>query len=409
MRAYIGAAALAAAGSCLAADLFVVDISSGSQTARATFSNAIDAVDAIEVANLSKYITYTGTEVVTGNVNFRGMPMFVGFLTANSARLTFQVPSLGIDKTFNGSGANVPAARDNAQNKLAEFLKNGNLLGAIQKELARVSPVDPVAGNPNSLQSVMISQQFQSSFTAQASNIAPPPPAPGQPPQPTPNLIGLGVAAGSLKSGDFKSRSASLPFSYTVRSDVTPGHQFVVDVPVTVVETEGARTYSAGIGLTYRRPITSRWALAPAVGYAATGSPDLGSAAQIASGSLTSSYEFPAGRSAVAIGNMIGYYETLKFSAGDYSFNPDIHNTVFRNGIMASVPFNVGSRFAVEYSYINTQFTGTKLYNNMYNEWGITVGSAKGVRGVLSYVRAGVTYIHAPNSKGFTFNGGYWF
>ena len=409
MRSLIGAAVLAAAGSCLAADLFVVDISSSGQSAHVTFGTAVDALDAIKVANLKKHITYSGTEVVQGDVNYRGLPMFVGFLTANDATLTFRVPSLGIDQTFIGSGASVPKARNDAQKQLVEYLKTGNLLGAIQQELARVSPVDPVAGNPASLQSVMISQQFQTSFTAQASNIAPPPPAPGQPVPPTPNLIGLGIGVGSLKSGDFDSRSATLPLSYTLRSSATPGHQFTVDVPLTVVETQGARSYAGGVALTYRRPITARWALAPSIGYAATGSPDLGSAAQIASGALTSSYEFPAGRSTVAIGNMVGYYETLKFKVADYSFDPDIHNTVFRNGVMASVPFVMGSRYAVEYSYINTQFTGTKLYNQLYNEFGVTVGTAKGIGGILSYVRVGATYVYAPNSKGFTFNGGYWF
>jgi hypothetical protein len=212
-----------------------------------------------------------------------------------------------------------------------------------------------------------------------------------------------------MKSDNLSSRSVTLPLSYTLRSSTHPGHQFSVDVPLTVVETEGARSYSGGVGLTYRVPITGRWALAPGVGYAATGSPDLGSAAQIASGSLTSSYEFPVGSSIVAIGNMVGYYETLKFEVANYSFNPGIHNTVFRNGIMASVPLNLGSRYAVEYSYINTQFAGTKLYNDLYNEWGVTFGTAKGVGGILSYVRAGISYLYAPHSKGFTFNGGYWF
>ena len=156
-----------------------------------------------------------------------------------------------------------------------------------------------------------------------------------------------------------------------------------------------------------RVPITRGWALAPGVNYAVAGSRELGSVAQIASASLTSSYELPVGSTVIGMGNMVGYYETLKFSVGDYSFDPEITNTVYRNGLMWSVP--LGGRVAAEFSYINTQFTGTELYINAYNEFGLTFGTARGVEGVLSFVRAGATYLYSAKSKGFTLNVGYWF
>lgn len=405
MRALVIAAALVAACPAIAADLFTVDITSGGQSAHLGFSSAEDALNSVETANLARQITYTGTEAANVFINFRGLGMTLSY-PAGNAQLAFIVPSLGINQTFTGSGATVPQARDNAQDQLVEFLKSGNLLGRIMRELARVSPVDPIAGNPNSLQSRMVTQDFDSGFSSVASNMAPAP----QPGARTPNLIGIGLQYGGYKQDGLRSNAVTLPLSYTIRSSSDPGHQLNLRLPLTVVETEGATAYHAGLGLTYRLPLTRGWALAPGFNYAVTGSEDLGSVAQIASGSLTSSYELPLGATVLAMGNMIGYYKTLKFSAGDYSFDPEIRNTVFRNGLMWSVPHSwLGGRYAMEYSYINTQFTGTELYTNAYNEFGLTLGTARGVESVLSFLRAGVTYLYSSKSKGLGVNFGYWF
>lgn len=406
MRALIIAAALVAACPAIAADLFTVDISSGGQSARLGFSSAEDALNSVETARLSQTITYTGNEAASVLINFRGLPMTLAYQAAGSTQLVFTVPSLGINLTFNGSGASVPQARDDAQDQLIEYLKNGNLVGQIMQELARVSPVDPIAGNPNSLQSRMVAQDFDSSFTSHTTNI-------GAPPQPgarTPNLIGIGLQYGGYKQDDLKSNAVTLPLSYTIRSSSDAGHQLSVRVPLTVVETEGATSYQGGLGITYRLPVSQRWALAPSLGYAVAGSKELGSVAQIASGSLTSSYEMSLGSSVLALGNMWGYYRTLKFKVGDYEFDPEISNNVFRNGLMWSVPMSAfGSRYAIEYSYINTVFRGTELYVRSQNEFGLTFGTAKGVQGVLSFIRAGVTYLYSSRSEGFGVNVGYWF
>jgi hypothetical protein len=403
MRRFLIAAVFAVAGpTANAADLFVVDISSSGQSAHLTFNNAEDAINSIEVANLARTITYTGNEAASANVNFRGLPITLSYPTAGSTQLVFSVPSLGINLTFNGNGGSVPQARDDAQEQLVEYLKNGNLMGQIMKELARVSPVDPIAGNPNSLQSRMVAQDFDSSFTSHSSNLGAPPPG-GR----TPNLIGIGINYAGYKQGDFKTQAVTLPLSYTFRGNADPGHQFSIRVPVTFVDTEGATSYQAGIGLGYRLPITRGWALSPAINYAIAGSQDLGSAGQVASGSLTSSYELPLGGTVLAMGNMIGYYRTLKFKVGDYEFDPEISNTVYRNGLMWSVP--VSRRMAVEASYINTVFRGTELYVQSQNEFGLTIGTAKNVSGIASYIRAGVTYLYASRAEGFSLNVGYWF
>ncbi len=420
-----GAAALVVALMCaplpaLSAELFSADLTVGANSAHLSFTRAEDVVDVVKTQNLSQQLNYTGVEQATAIINFRGLGFILPYPALNSTQLNFVVPKLNINLTFNGNGGSVSAARDDAQHQLVDYLKNGNLVGQIQKELARSSPVDPTAGNPGSLQSRMVMNDFNTSFTSFASNIVAPQvdasaaagssAASGASGAPGSNLSGMGMTFGNYSQGGLTSRSLTAPFAYTIRSESDPGHQFTVRVPITVVDTDGAKSYYGGIGFTYRVPITKYWALAPGLSYGVAGSKDLGSVAQIASGSLTSSYEIPIGSQQITIGNMIGYYKTLKLKIADYEFDPQISNTVYRNGLMWSIPMNpFGLRTALELSYVNTIFTGTPLFSNTYNEFGFSIGSRRGQSGLKAYLRAGVTYLYSPTAHGASLNAGAWF
>jgi hypothetical protein len=52
---------------------------------------------------------------------------------------------------------------------------------------------------------------------------------------------------------------------------------------------------------------------------------------------------------------------------------------VFRNGVLVSMPTTLlGPKQALEFSYILTNYTGSQLYSNQYQEIGITLGTNKG-------------------------------
>src|ERR1051326_5737852 len=143
----------------LCAELFSADIVVGANSAHVAFNRAEDVVDVVKSQNLSQQDgNYTGVEQASVTVNFRGLTFIFASPAPTSTQLNFAVPKLNINLTFNGTGASVAAARDDAQQQLRDYLKNGSLVGQIQKELARSSPVDPVAGNPNSMQSRMVMQ-----------------------------------------------------------------------------------------------------------------------------------------------------------------------------------------------------------------------------------------------------------
>ncbi len=98
-------------------------------------------------------------------------------------------------------------------------------------------------------------------------------------------------------------------------------------------------------------------------------------------------------------------------SAGDYSIDPKINNTVFRNGVLASFPTLVsGRKMAFEVSFILTNYTGSALYSNRYQEVGVALGTNKGANSARSYFRAGATYLTGENGiTGARLNLGYWF
>ncbi len=391
---------LAFCQSALAADMFKVTTTVNGATTSQNFSVAMDSFDSTKEAAIKARLPgYTSTSAASVNLDYRGLGLNLAY-AANSTTLKLDIPSIGETRTFTG------ATRDQSQEQLKDFFKKngGDVLNRIMKKLAEVSPTDPIAGNPNSLQSQTVASDFDKNFTSHASNIKAPQTAS------TPNLLGLGLRFGSYDMDGRKSDSYTIPLSYTVRNDLDPRRQLTISAPLTYTTVEGAKVYSGNLGVAYRMPMNDAWALTPSVGYAVTGSTDLGSVGQIVSASLTSSYVINLDKFDLAIGNMVGYYQTLKLSSGDYSFDPGIKNTIFRNGVMLSQPTDIfGKGMSIEYSLIDTRFTGDALYIKGYDEIGVTVGTNKSANSSRSYLRGGVSYLTSDKAKGFTANLGYWF
>ena len=127
--------------------------------------------------------------------------------------------------------------------------------------------------------------------------------------------------------------------------------------------------------------------------------------------SITSQYGWKMDGYDLALGNMVGVYQSTQLNAGGYSVDPKISNTVYRNGILASFPTSMfGQKMAIEASFILTNYTGTSLYSNTYKEIGLTLGTNKSANSARSYLRAGATYLTGENGiTGYKLNVGYWF
>ena len=223
-------------GSAQAASLFDVNatlkLNNGStQTGNASYSKAEDALHALDTGNLTGVVNnYTGTEAASVQLGFRGLPVTLSYPTAGATTLQLQIPSLGINQSFTGS------TRNDSSKMLRDYFKNGDLLGQIMKKLAAVSPVDPIAGNPNSLMSRLAAQDFSTGFTDPIATVGPR----EEGAEPANNLVGIDMRYGNFKQDGLKSTVISLPLSYVVRNDLNPRRQMIFSMPLTQTDAEGA-------------------------------------------------------------------------------------------------------------------------------------------------------------------------
>ena len=184
-----------------------------------------------------------------------------------------------------------------------------------------------------------------------------------------------------------------------------------IDFPITYAEIEGGESYAASIGGSMTWGMNERWSLSPAVGVGVTGSADLASGGGLGSVSLTSAYTVPFERFDLNIGNMVGYYETLKIEVGDYHFDPGVSNMMFRNGLMLSIPGKMGGHEVVtEVWATDTRFTGDALYSEYQHEFGVSFGLAESDEFTIrNHLRAGVSYMTGDKVRGWAVRLRYWF
>jgi len=314
-------------------------------------------IDAIDNEYLSQTFTGYDSDVTASEfrLDIRGLPVTLGYDT-NSTQLAFAVPSLGISETFSGG------TRDASNDLFEDYIKqNGE---AILRELLRVSAVDPLAGNPASVQSQMVVGDYDAGFDAMYDTSAPG------------SAFGIGLRFGSYGLDRFTQNVYTLPLSYTYtfsNHDV-----LMIRLPLTYIEVEGAAAYRGMLGLSYKKVLGSRWALTPALGYGIAGSSDLGSLGHILSASLTSDLQlYNNGKVSLSMGNLLGYYLTLPVRAGDYSVDYNLKNVITRNGLLLSFPLQQrywGREFSIDFFVTGTWFFGDALYTTKYQEIGISIG-----------------------------------
>jgi hypothetical protein len=227
------------------------------------------------------------------------------------------------------------------------------------------------------------------------------------------NLIGTALAYGSYKLSTSNERVTTwtVPLSYTIRNDIDPRRQLHFSVPLTLIELDGTRTISGGLGVSYRFPMNDHWRLTPSVRYGAVWSTDRATVAAVYSASLASTYVIELSGWDLSIGNMIGYYATGRFAAGGDSFNPNLSAVATRNGLMVSQPVTLaGKTLTAEYSIIDTRYLGgDQPFFDNFQEVGVTLGTNKAALDARSFVRGGLSYLQGPSTRGFTLNIGYWF
>lgn len=314
-------------------------------------------IDAVNEPFLSaRFPNYDeGTSPGEFRLDVRGLPAIVRY-ERDSTSLLFSVPSLGIEERFDG------ATRSISNDLFEDYIKQRG--DRILRELLRVSPIDPLAGNPASLQSQMVADEFSAGTDAMFDTLAPG------------HSFGLGARFGLYNADRFTKNVFTLPISYTYT--FSNHDRLILRAPLTYMEVAGAETYRAALGLSYKRTMSPRWALTPALGYGVTGSLDLGSLGHIVSTSLTSDYLLhDSDRFTLSMGNMLGYYFSLPIRIHDWDIDYSLENLITRHGLLFSRPLParfLGREWSLDLFATGTWLFGDDLYTQDYLEVGFALG-----------------------------------
>jgi hypothetical protein len=380
----VGLAALSAASPGFATDLFQINVDvTTPRVAEAStgFNTITDLANALTDSGLQSIVSAynPNSSVATATLNIRGLSATASYANA-STTLRFVVPSAGIDISFTG------ATRDDSQTQFKNFLlKNGgSLMTALLQQVVASSPVDPVAGNPSSLQNSMAASDFNigTGIGLQGSEIPGGAIANagllGQP-----NLVSAGGDVGIVNSGGYTSTVVSLPIRYTIPL-ADPRYAVTIDLPLTWVDTQGANSAFASLGVSLRIPVLTNWYITPGVRGGVAGSIDLGAAAIQYSGSVASRYDIYFHDLDITVGDAVAVAKTAPLSVGTISVNYDLTNELFTNGLQVegSLPYTIfGDPTSWQAYGADTYVTGSKVYVDHYDEIGFTVGTRHGRNG----------------------------
>jgi hypothetical protein len=393
-------------------------------TGQATFKlkDAEQAANQLTNENLQNLLpSYVNTDAVTSTLDYRGVGILASY-ALSSPTLNVVIPELGFSSNFSGQ------TRTESALLFVDFLKkNSDFKRRLGKLLIARSPADPLAGNPNSLQSVMIMSDFSAALAAMNPDIAqdeerragfsPVKLAQAGGAQPVlrsatavGNMAGAGLFGSSLSYQSIAANALTVPLQYNARSDLDPRRGLSFRAPITYAAYEGSTAGHASLAAAYRIPINRQWVVTPAVGYGIAASKDLGAAGHLVSASVTSAYGFKFPAFDMVLANMVGYYKSLNLSGGDFGYDPQLSSVAFRNGLVFSRPFNLaGAQRSGQFYVIDTRTAGSELFVDNWQEIGVTVGSRARINSARDYGSISLGYLRSASYKGFTLQANYLF
>lgn len=349
-----------------------------------------------------RYPQYRDTSLVQTVLDYRGVEVFVTY-QANDPSFRLRVPTFD-DRT--GTYALVYTGIDRQDSSDlaisdvfdAETDTGEDFQRRLYRAWVRVSPVDPLAGNPSSVQGVMARGALDLTAGNSALETA------GE----RNNSFMLGAQYRRVSAGrfDYDQIDLSSQRGYRLFEGKRAMLKLVGAGNLQLTQGGGYAVASQfGVGLEVP-VVDGRWSLEPRIAYGLTAD-DKGVAGHAVNAALASRFVIGnAGRARIVLGNMIGRFETLnsKLLLG-YDANPGVKNTVFRNGLAAELPLTMrvgGRASSLRASYMHTLFTGTDVYANQYHEvalsWGIR-GREESQRDLRDALRLFVTGTKAGGYK----------
>lgn len=366
------------------------------ESASVSDPNLVDLSRSLRGENIQELIPiYTPVSPVSININLRGIDTITAF-PANSTTLIVEIPQANITQTFTA------ATRDESILLLREYLRDGGTHRRILKAYAKYSPIDPIAGNPNSLMAQMAQADYLLGRLSPLSGCSC-----TWDSQPVRHQFQAGVIAGRAFSDPFDTTVITLPLRYSYSPART--WAFIIDAPFSYNRNGGASSVVGSFGAGFRQPITHSWSLTPIVRLGLGGTLDLCTSGTFLSTGLTSEYQLKRMGYVFALTNYASYVTSTNLWLTGVNFNYNLHNGIFKNGLSVTSceGYRICNRSLNWNVYvIDSFFTGNSLFMNHYDEVGVSLITT-GVNRRLCYdlLSFGFSYQFGENNyRGYFLN-----
>lgn len=394
---FLGCLLLGTGLNVYAREPYHVTVVVGPEIAKVSEPNIIDMVRELKTSALEEVLPfYTPVTPVLFDFNLRGIDAIASY-AANSTTLNVQIPQLGINESFSG------ATRDDSLDLFRDFLKNnGNNNQKILKNYAKLTAIDPIAGNPNSLMSQMAQSDYSFGRLSPLAGCSC-----CWSSQPIVHQFQLGLNTGRAFADEFDTTLISLPLRYSYSPCLN--WAFILDAPMTLIKNGGAYSVFSSLGFGFRIPIIRDWSLTPTLRAGVGGSADLTTGGAFVSAGLTSNFGYPISNYVLTMTNYAGYFSSTPLHLGGINFDYHLHNYIFKNGVVFTTcnGFEFYNRLInFNMTFTDTVLEGDPLFIEHYDEVGVAL-IINGINPYLDYdcLSLGISYQFGQEGyKGYYMN-----
>jgi hypothetical protein len=317
--------------------------------------------------------TYPGdinNDEIRALLDLRGLTMKLRF-APNETFLQVVIPGV-LNATFEGDGD-----RESSLEEFEDFLRGTGEqiedaeLKALLRALVDDSPVDPVAGNPNSLQAKMVQSDWRAGtrgFHVQREGAV----------EGIPNSFELGGNVGYARgcnTGCMDVVSLDLPLAYDWNLRALP-LTLIGELPIAATWTRAEWSIMASAGLGARWHVGDGWAVTVMGRVGGVGSIDVGALALIYSAGIINRMEWDWRGFRVGMANQWTHLNTAEgIEIADIRIEYGLRNDVLRNGLDVSGDLGVHFGRAMNWSMFANyaHYFGSDLYSHAYGEAGVSV------------------------------------
>lgn len=351
-------------------------------------------------------LTYFDFRGATGTFTFDETQAGQGTLGVN-------FPGLGLSG-LSFTGVDI----DDAADKFLDYVKANGLSfeSRLGQYAAGNTAVDPVAGNPASLLSQMVSIDGDTATNmggfgddggegdGSAASILPP-------------MTSFSPSIGRFDTGRYDVTRVTVPLD-TIRPLTSGGIALGVSGVFAYTDAAGSKSYLANGGISLKVPVVKgrqvNWSVIPSVRIGATLSPDMSSAAILTSTAVSSVLSWRKNSFKATWTASVASLKSNAIEVDDFKLDYDIDVKSFRNGFRFEndLPMNMfGRKATIEVDLVSNKLDGDNLYIKTYNEYSVSVGTRRIQKGLqTNSVRFGLTLIDGEKDyKGALLNFGYNF